>query len=343
MPLTDRSDSLDTRNLTVHDLLELAADTPIEFKEMAAPATPATGSVVVYAKTDGKLYAKDDVGTESNLTAGGAGEANTASNVGTGGVGVIESKVGDDLQFRSVNAGSAKIAVSLDAANKEVDIDLGVVASTDLSDSGSLYRSSGTDVAIADGGTGSSSASGARTNLGLGIGTDVQAHDTDLDAIAAVNTNGLVARTGAGTAASRTVLAGTGISVTNGDGSAGDPSINLATKSRTVTKIVYIEFPTASDSLPVAFLADDVTFVQVRGVTDTGTVDFNIERRATNTPDATGTDILSADLQATSAGASTSSFATSGAVAGEQWLHYSSSAVSGTPTKLWVALEFTID
>lgn len=42
----------------------------IIFAESAAPATPATGKVTLYAKTDGLLYSKDDAGTESTLSIG---------------------------------------------------------------------------------------------------------------------------------------------------------------------------------------------------------------------------------------------------------------------------------
>jgi hypothetical protein len=55
---------------------------------------------------------------------GGGGEANTASNVGTAGVGVFKQKAGVDLEFKKVNAGSAKITVTDDVANDEVDIDI---------------------------------------------------------------------------------------------------------------------------------------------------------------------------------------------------------------------------
>lgn len=51
--------------------------------------------------------------------------------------------------------------------------------------------------------------------------------DADLTAIAGLSTNGLIARTGAGSAAARTIQAGTGISVTNGTGASGDPSVAL--------------------------------------------------------------------------------------------------------------------
>jgi len=73
MPLTHNSDSLETRNLTVHDALMLGAETAIEFREIASPVTPPTGSVTLYAKADGRLCAKDDAGTEFDVTTGAAG------------------------------------------------------------------------------------------------------------------------------------------------------------------------------------------------------------------------------------------------------------------------------
>lgn len=42
------------------------------FTEAAAPSTPASGKVILYAKTDGLLYSKDDAGTET-LVSGGTG------------------------------------------------------------------------------------------------------------------------------------------------------------------------------------------------------------------------------------------------------------------------------
>ena len=45
----------------------------LEFAEAAAPGTPASGIVRIYAKTDGSLYQKDDAGTETGLAGGGGG------------------------------------------------------------------------------------------------------------------------------------------------------------------------------------------------------------------------------------------------------------------------------
>ena len=54
---------------------------------------------------------------------GGSGEANTASNVGVGGIGLFKQKTSLNLEFRNINS-SGKLTVTLDAANNEVDLDI---------------------------------------------------------------------------------------------------------------------------------------------------------------------------------------------------------------------------
>src|SRR6266576_708877 len=69
----------------------------------------------------------------------------------------------------------------------------------------------------------------ARATLGSVIGTNVQAWDADLDAVAGLSSPGLIANTGAGTAASRTLTApAAGITITNPAGTAGNPTLVLA-------------------------------------------------------------------------------------------------------------------
>lgn len=177
MPLTHDSDSLVTRNLTVEDLLSLAEETVIEFREAASPPTPPTGAVALYAKSDKRLYLKDDAGAEIKLSGGIA------------------------------------------------------------------------------------------------------------------------------------------------------------------TRVLYIENPLATDSFPVAYVAEAGLLMAVRAITDVGTVDFNIEKRAKLAPDEAGTEVWSADKQATAAGLEQTEFE-SGAIAADSWLHYSASAVASSPTKLWISLVY---
>jgi hypothetical protein len=48
--------------------------------EQAAPSAPAAGFYTIYAKSDGKLYGKNDAGTEHDLTSGGSGSGPTFSD-----------------------------------------------------------------------------------------------------------------------------------------------------------------------------------------------------------------------------------------------------------------------
>ena len=57
-------------------------------------------------------------------TALGGGEANTATNVGTAGVGLFKQKTGVNLELKKINAGSTKVTITDDTVNSEVDIDV---------------------------------------------------------------------------------------------------------------------------------------------------------------------------------------------------------------------------
>jgi hypothetical protein len=68
------------------------------FSEAAAPATPATGKVALYAKTDGHVYSKDDAGTETAFAGITLGTSVTAS--------------GTSVDFTSIPSGTKKITIS---------------------------------------------------------------------------------------------------------------------------------------------------------------------------------------------------------------------------------------
>jgi len=63
-----------------------------------------------------------DLDTAVTAAVSGSGEVNTASNQGSGGVGVFYQKSSSDLQFKNINVTGSHITVTDDTGNHEIDL-----------------------------------------------------------------------------------------------------------------------------------------------------------------------------------------------------------------------------
>ena len=135
------------------------------------------------------------------------------------------------------------------------------------------------------------SATNPTTLAGYGI-TDAQPLDSDLTAIAGLSSSGIIARTGNGTAAARSIaVSGTGLSVTNADGVSGNPTITSNATSANIGGAIVARDGSgnfAANSITAAFLSGNGASITNLNMANAATGTLTVARGGTGATTLTG-------------------------------------------------------
>jgi phage-related tail fiber protein len=274
--------------------------------EQSTPATPTANKVRIFVNSGGTLSSVDDTGLVTVYAAGVTPEQ-VQDIIGgiltdTVSVDLVYDDAADQIRATVLPAGVNHNALQNYVANQHVDHStVSISAGVGLSGGGDITANrtismpntgtAGTYRSVTTDAQGRVTAGTNPTTLaGYGI-TDAQPLDGDLTAVAALAGTGLVTRTAANTMATRTLTAGAGITVSNGDGVSGNPTVAItnaitAGSAGSTTQIPAITYNaqgqlTVITPTPIAIPAAQVTdFTEAAQdavgaiLTDTTSVDF---------------------------------------------------------------------
>ena len=232
----------------------MATTDRLVFKVSAARVSgPATCNITVYFNGATRIaFAKTTIGAltpqlvgaqpwDADLTALAAlGDGLPYRNSGTWGT-------ANPAGMLSVVSGAWKVVGLRESGGQ--DLGMGAVAD------GEVLRRSGTSI------------------VGAAIGVVFQAYNALLAAIAGLGTNGLIVRTSSSTAAARSIEVGAGLSISNGDGVSGNPSITLEDMIKSVRAFNY--FSIVLPQGPTTPNLDGIGVLSTTGISNTAVAEAN--------------------------------------------------------------------
>jgi hypothetical protein len=221
----------------------------VDFSAASSTRPMKTGTTLPSVCSAGDMFFKTDAPVGANLygcaatntwvveSGGTPGAVSTASNQGSGGVGVFLQKSGTDLQFKNINAASGRVSVANDAANKEIDIDV-VPGSLDLGTIGGALSAGQIAAASRQGG-------GAKVQM-AGSGTPAANDCAKFDSSGNIVSAGAPCGSGGGGGGGGSFTAGSGID--NDQLTAGIVAVDTATVPTFLTAATSLDFGPLSQS-----------------------------------------------------------------------------------------------